>query len=254
MNTKKLAARSNVAEPGVGAYRSERVIYCYPQAASFVPIMAQRGLAGGAGFTASGVIDIGADGFICSILSQLAPEENPGQETPFLDGVVGLESGANVQGFTEDDYKLFKSSGICALRIDDTSGPVFQSGITSVDPLVNPNLVRISRRRMADFIQDSLAIRMKKYGKKLNRAARRDAAVSEIRDFLNDLLSPGRPEFQRIDGFTVDTRDGNTPATIAAGLFRILVKVRTLSSLDSIVLATTVGESVEVEEVIPAAA
>ncbi len=255
LNTPKVVAKSNVAEPGVGAYRDQRVIYCYPGANTFVPIIALRGLAGGNGFTVDGNIDVGADGFLASCCSQLPPEENPGQETTFTANVNSVETGPNCQGFTIDDYKAFKASGICALRID-TGVAIFQSGITSVDPGTYPELVNIARRRMADFIEDTLARRGKGYGKKLSTFTRRKALAGEIRMFLRGLLSPNDQDLQRIDGFTVETgvKAGNTKESLGKGIYRIVVKVRTLASLDSIVLACTIGEQVEVEEVLAQAA
>jgi hypothetical protein len=240
------AARSS-SEPGVGAYRDQRVVYTYPQWRTFVPQIAARGAtAGGAGFTDDGVINLGADGFLASVLSQLAPEENPGQLTTFLGAVVGLESGAPAN-LTITDYTNFRSSGICAPRIDEGS-PIYQSGVTSVDPSVSPNLRNIARRRMADFIQDSLARRTTSFSKKLNTPTRRNALVAEYNAFLAGLLSVNNPANQRIDGYILDQKNGNTPATLAAGMFRVIVRVRTLSSLDSIVIQTEIGESVEVSE------
>lgn len=157
MGTTKAAAQGD-AEPGVGAYRDQRVIYCWPQASTQVPLIARVGTAGGTGFTATGIVDVGADGFMASVLSQLNPEENPGQETDFMDGVIALESSANARNLSITDYKNFKAKGIAALRIDEGKA-VFQSGVTAVDPLVNSALASIKRRRMADFIQDSLAAR-----------------------------------------------------------------------------------------------
>lgn len=254
LGTTRAQAKSNVAEPGVGAYRSQRVIYCYPGAQTFVPLIARLGLNGGAGFTADGIVNVGADGFLASICSQLPPEENPGQETTFADGVVALESGDQTARWQMEDYIAFKSAGICALRID-SGVAIFQSGVTSVDPLVNPNLKNIARRRMADFIQDSMALRAKSYGKKLNKRIRRILLASEIRTFLAGLLSVDNPAAQRIDGYSVDESTGNTATSLAKGLYRILINVRTLSSLDSIVLATSIGENVtDVTEVLPQAA
>jgi len=247
LGTTKAAARSNVAEPGVGAYRDQRVIYTFPGASSFVPIIGLRGLTGGVGFTADGFVDLGADGFMASILSQLPPEENPGQLTPFASGAVGLESSPNAQHFTMTDYINFRASGIAALRIDDGT-TIFQSGVTSVDPLTFPNLRNIARRRMADFIQDSLARRSKAFGKKLSTFVRRKALTGEVIAFLTTLLSANNPAFQRIAGFEVDDTTGNTQTTLGMGLYRLIIRVRTLASLDSIVLETTIGESVVVAE------
>jgi len=253
LGTTKSNAMSTTAEPGVGAYRDQRVIYCYPGFNTFVPLIAQRGTAGGAGFNATGNVDVGSDGFMASILSQLPPEENPGQETSFTVAVNSLETSANVQGFQIGDYINFKAAGVAAARMDDGVA-IFQSGVTSVDPAVNPGLVRISRRRMADFIQDSVAIRAKAYGKRLSTVARRLSLASEIRQFMLTLLSPQNPAFQRINGFTVDPKKANTPQSLALGMYRIILNVQTIASLDSIVIQTTVGEQVQVNEILPQAA
>lgn len=235
------------AEPGVGAYRDQRVIYNFPALNTFVPLVAKRGLSGGAGFTADGNLDVGADGFCASVCSQLPPEENPGQITAFTDAVNGLESASTAQGYVMDDYKLFRAKGICAPRMDDGTC-VFQSGVTSVDPSVYPQLRNIARRRMADFIQDSLARRAKAYGKKLSTFTRRKAFSTEMKQFMETLLSRNNQNAQRIAGYTVDAKSGNTPDSLALGVYRVIINVRTLASLDAIVLQTTIGESVSVEE------
>lgn len=246
LGTTRATAKSNAVQPGVGAYRSQRVIYCFPGVQTFVPAIATKGTAGGFGYTADGVIDTGADGFMVSICSQLPPEENPGQLTTFSLGALGVEkNNPDVQNLTINDYIAFRASGIAAPRVDG-GVMIFQSGVTSVDPAVQPNLRNIARRRMADFIQDSLALRMKAFGKKLNTRTRRANIVGEIRAFMNVLLSPGNAAAQRIDGFRLDPVTGNTPNTLALGIFRIILDVRTLSSLDAIVLQTTVGENVDV--------
>jgi len=253
LNTKRSVAKSGSMQPGVGAYRDQRVIYAYPGVATFLPQIARRGVSGGAGFTVDGIIDVGFDVFVVSVCSQLPPEENPAQQTDFLLGVLSLEKGnADVQTLTMADYIAFKAAGIAAPRIDNGT-PIIQSGVTSVDPSITPNLKNINRRRMADFIEDSLALRLQAFNKRLATRARRGEIVGEIDGFLNSLLSPNSPSSQRIDGYSIDAKSGNTPLTLAAGIFRIKIKVRTLSSLDDIVLEVTAGESVDVSE-LPAAA
>jgi hypothetical protein len=247
LGTSKALALSRIAEPGVGAYRNQRVIFCWPQANSFVPLIALRGLSGGLGFTADGNINIGADGFMVSICTQLPPEENPGQETPFAAGVNSVETTGVADGLDITDYTNLKAAGVAGLRIDN-GVVVFQSGVTSVDPSIFPNLKNISRRRMADFIQDTLSRRLKGFGKRLSTNARRKAMTSEIRQFMGGLLSVSNPDSQRIAGFSVNDKDGNTTTTLAQGLYRIILRVKTLASLDSIVLESTIGESVVIEE------
>lgn len=248
LGTTRAVAKSNAAQPGVGAYRHQRTIYNFPGVQTYVPAIADKGTAGGFGFTADGVIDVGSDGFMASICSQLAPEENPGQLTTFSAGALGVErNNPDVQGLTIEDYKQFRAAGIAAPRMDG-GVMVFQSGVTSVNPLITPQFRNVARRRMADFIQDSLALRMKAYGKKLNARSRRAEIISVIRAFLTSLVSPGNQQAQRIEGFLIDTVSGNTPETLALGIFRVILKVRTLSSLDAIVLQTTIGESVDISE------
>lgn len=242
--TTRAQALSVVAQPGVGAYRDQRVIYAFPGAATFIPQIASLGLAGGAGFTEDGIIDTGFDTWVASTLSQLAPEENPGQLTGFMTSIQSVERGnPDVQDMKLNDYKAFKAQGIAALRID-AGTPIIQSGKTSVDPAVFPNLQNINRRRMADFIQDSISPRLKAFNKKLNTRERRSLIVGEIEGFMNSLVSPNNPSTQRIDAFLLDAISGNTPESLASGVFRIILKVRTLSSLDFIVLDTEIGENV----------
>jgi hypothetical protein len=106
---------------------------------------------------------------------------------------------------------------------------------------------------MADYIQDSLAIAGKPFSKRINTFVRRKAYASEVKVFLDGLLSAKNPQFQRIAGYTLKT--ANTQATLAAGMFRLRIRVQTLSSLDSIVLETTIGNNVNtVQQVLPQAA
>jgi hypothetical protein len=84
--------------------------------------------------------------------------------------------------------------------------------------------------------------------------------VTEIRNFLNGLAgggpspgNPNSPDNQRIDSFSLDPNSGNDPTTTGLGLYRLIIKVRLLSSLDSIVLQTTIGETVTVDQ-LPVAA
>lgn len=243
-STTRSLALSTTQQPGVGAYRDERVIYAFPGVSTFVPQIARRGTSGGAGFTASGLIDLGFDSWVASTMSQLAPEENPGQATGFMAGIQTVEVGnPDVQDMRQNDYKSFRAAGIAALRIDD-GVPIIQSGVTSVNPQVSPNRRNIARRRMADFIQDSISPRLKSFNKKVNTRSRRGLILGEIDSFMNGLLSPKNPSSQRIAEYAIDGLSGNTPESLAAGIFRIILKARTLSSLDFIVLDTEIGENV----------
>lgn len=241
--TTRAMAKSNAAQPGVGAYRSQRVVYNYPGVQTFVPAIATRGTTGGAGFTADGIIDVGSDGFLVSVCSQLPPEENPGQLTTFMGGAIGIEANnPDVQDMDINDYKAFKASGICAPRLDE-GAMVFQSGVTSVDPQIQSGLVNIARQRMEDFIEDSEARALVNFGKKLSTRGRRAQCVGIIRGFLKQLK-----DAERIADFALDL-SANTPALTGQGLFRIRQLIRSLPSLDGIIIDSTVGETVDVTAV-----
>ena len=244
-------AESTVAEPGVGAYSYERIIYSYPGVTTSIPAIATIGLVGGTGFTASGVITVGSDGFLACVMSSLAPEDNPGQLTTVTSAAISLEPNANGGNpFGINDYIAFKANGICAAKF--SSGTlIFQSGVTSVNPALYSALAPIHRRRMADFIQDSIATSLDPFSKQLMTLALRQAVTVEVRQFLISLLSPTNLNLQRIAGFFLDTKTPNLappggPAPTSLGIFRLLILVTTLPSMDDIVLDTQIGDSVVV--------
>lgn len=245
LNTTRANAKSSTAQPGVGTYRHERLTYAYPGVCHLVPQIAERGLSGGAGFTADGIIDTGYDSWIVSTCSQLAPEENPGQKTDTEGLILGVERGnADVQDLTIDDYKSFKANGIAAFRRDGADNFI-QSGITSS---IVPGTTNINRRRMADFIQDSISIVVNDFVKKLSSGQRRADVLGIIDGFLAGLKNPTQPANARIVGYSIDAISGNTAATLAAGIFRLIVKVKTIPSMDVIVLDVSVGETVTITE------
>jgi hypothetical protein len=251
LNTSENTALGNSA-PGVGATRNERVIYCYIGANIPVPAIALRGVAGGVGFNATGNIDQTSDGWMATILSQLNPEENPGQETNFTAYVNGIETGSNVQAFDMSDYIAFKAAGIAALRMDtDTSTLIFQSGVTSS---LTAGETDISRRRMDDFIGDTIATIASPYGKKLMTFSRRVALKKGISGFLKGLLSALNPDAQRIGGYTVTDTGLNTQDSLALNLYKIRVDVQTLPSFDSTAVFQSVGPDVSVTVSFPQAA
>lgn len=196
---------------------------------------------------AGAMFEITSDVFMASILSQLPEWENPGQGTPYTAGVLGLESDFTVN-YAVADYITFEANGINAFLMDQQLGPVFDQGFTGVNSSVYPNLRRISRRRMADFIEASCALGAAPFVKQLSTPAKRDALVGEVIDFLRGLYSPSNPENQHIGGFSVDDVSGNTPTTLALGQFVILVNVTTLPSMDSITFMMNIGEFVTISE------
>ena len=254
-------AESQVAQPGVGATSTERIIYCYPGVTTVIPAIQTVGMSGGTGFSTPnlpiGTVSVGSDGFMASIISQLPPEQNPGQLTSFTSAAVGFEVASNGVSVNNGsplqlaDYINFKANGIAAPTF--SSGVMqFQSGVTSVQPATDLAQAPIHRRRMADYIQDSLALALQPFVKQLMTINRQAAATLLIRQFLIGLLSPTNSNAQRIAGFFLDTVTPNlappggvSPTTL--GLWRATILVQTLPSMDDIVLDTTIGDTVNVQ-------
>jgi len=236
------------ASPGVGATRHERVIYAWPGEQTYIPEAVNYRITGADGNkTVDGILDISADFRLASVMSNLAPERNPGQAADpvpaIMSTVLGIQRG--VSGLGIDEYTSLRAAGVVALRIDRTSGPIFQSGITS--SLVSGEK-NIFRRRMADFIEDSLAERLVQFSKLPLTQQLKDGSVAETVAFLDDLLSPDNPSAQRIDAYQVDDKAGNTPALTAKGIYVIIVRVRLTPTSDFIVLQAEIGESVVIQQ------
>ena len=248
LGTSKIAATGTIA-PGIDVYRNQRLIYAYPGIQINVPQIAIRGTKGGPGFTANGSIDVGADSFLASILSNINPEENPGEMTTWAINALGLEAGnSDVQDLVMGDYINFKTAGICAPRI--VSGTcIFQSGCTSVDPSVDFNLRNIARQRMADYITDSLSLFLNQFVKKIPSIQLRTLILGEINIFMFGLLGGTNGSVQRIGGYSINGNSQNTIDTIDAGIYRIAMSVQTLSSMDNIILNTQISDSVTVTQV-----
>lgn len=233
------------AAPGVGgtggAIRSERGFYSWPGVRTFIPELVGISVACPDGTTTDdGVIDVTADTWLACLLSNLQPELNPGQAADpvprIMSPIMGYQRGCPTLDM--GDYILFKQYGICAPRMDRVVGPIFQSGVTTS---LTAGETNINRRRMADFIQDSLAARYNQMAKMLGRDSVKDAILAETDAFLGDLLSDNNPEAQRIASYSIDDRSANTPSLSAQGIWIVKSTVRMLPTLDTLVVMSEVS-------------
>lgn len=235
-----LGTSANSIIGNVGSFRSDRVFYAGKAFKVRVPAIAERGVAGGIGFTADGIITVRPDGPLATICASRPPEENPGQETRLIEDFFEVDTFGETLSI--ETYKAFRAAGVLVPRVDRVAGTVFQSGVTSS---LETGRTTCARRKMADFIQDTMAERLVPFVKKLNTISRRNAILATANSFLNSLLNPNNPELQRIEGFSVDdsVNAGNTAESMALGIYRLSVKVRTLASLDFIVVTVEAGEN-----------
>jgi len=223
-------------------YRHDRTFYTYPNWQARIPEIAELGVAGGIGFTADGIITIGADGPLAYINSVIPPEQNPGQDTGLLGFVLGLEPVPSAD-FTMANYIAFKAAGICAPRVDQRGTPVYQSEVTAD---LTPGRTTQKRRKMADFIQDSVAVLLLPFSKKLATDGREAAIDAVLDNFLGGLLSADQPELQRIRAYSLVNTTAQNPELGRRGISARKVQVQLLSSLDTFLVDTEIGEGVVV--------
>jgi hypothetical protein len=247
LTTVSASTATGDTDPGVGgatAGRHERVIYSWPGAQTSVPeaVGVRLNTADGLN-TDGGILDVRGDGWMAAVLSNLPPERNPGQAGPPVDAVLspvlGLQRG--LSNLAMGDYINMRATGIAGLRIDRTVGPIFQSGITTSLVTGQKN---IARRRMADFIQDSVSRSIVTFTKQPLTQKLKDDIVGQIDAFLTILKAPTNPPSQRIVDYQIDDKSGNTPDLEAKGIFVVIGRVRTLASADFIVFQTEIGEGV----------
>ena len=241
LNTTLNQSIANVAQ--FASAFSDRLFYTAKGLKVTIPDIAARGAAGGLGFTDDGVITVRADGPLTTVCATLPPENNPGQGTGLIEDFFEVDSFGEV--LDRQAYEAAKRAGIAMPRIDRQSGTIFQSGVTTS---TDPARVTMARRKMADFIQDTAAELFNPFAKLPNRQSLRDRIRGVWDQFLAGLKSEQNPDLSRIVDFAVDdsVNAGNTDEVLARGVYYLETRVKTLSSLDDIVVRTEIGEGVVV--------
>lgn len=250
VNQATLATVLGSGDPGVGANRSDRCDYSWPGVRTSIPEAVGFSLAtSDAKTTDDGILDVTADTWLASVEANLPPERNPGQAAPpvpsLMAPVLAFARGMPKLGMPE--YTQLRAAGVCAPRFDKTAGPIFQSGVTT--SLVSGEK-NIFRRRMADFIQDSISARLVQLCKLPLTEALKDSEVAEVVSFCEELLSRDNPAAQRIADYEIDDRSGNTAAREAQGIFVIITRVRLTPTQDFIVIQSEIGEGVVISSVV----
>lgn len=185
--------------------------------------------------------------WLVSILTQTAPQVDPAftKNAQFLVGMTGLK-----RSMTRADYINMKDAGICAFEYDQEIGFKVKSGV--VTQIADSSKVTILRRRMADYLTNSVGKFLKNYQNAVNSKANRSLVKGAIMGFVtslqNDGILPKDSELSEGKSTLVDTESANTNSSIAQGFFKIIWKQRIYSAMRYIVLSAEIGESVVVTE------
>lgn len=216
------------------SYRDDRAFYGWPRVKT----------PDAYGDLAEIVVD--GNAFAAAAIVSVDPEVSPGGApgAPFLKGITGLEN-EDVPRATYDDLN---DAGVAPFQLVDGLGCILRKGVTTS---ITSGLTQIFRRRMTDYILDSIAGRAQNFvGRPLDVdlasqtvGPEMGGLVSEIQQFLGELRFRSR-----IRGFIVDPFSQNLQSNLDAGRWFLAVRVKLLSAADEIVLVAGVGESVEIGE------
>lgn len=185
--------------------------------------------------------------WVASLFSQIAPNVSLAYagNTGLLFGATGLK-----KELTRVDYKALMEAGCCAFENDSDIGFKIRSAV--VTQILNSSKLTILRRRMADYLTNSIARFLKNYQNAPNTVANRNAAKAAIETFIRlqekDGILPKDSEVQTGLAKVVDVETENDDDSIAAGEFRIIYKQRIFSEMRFIILKAEIGESVVVTE------
>lgn len=186
--------------------------------------------------------------WVASVFSQTSPHIALSftGNTGFLAGITDLEFKESRNG-----YIALNEAGVLSLERDLDIGFLIKNAVTT--NIINSEKREVLRRRMADFLTDSIALFLKNYQNQVNSSAKRDEVKAAILDFdtrlVRDGILPGSQDVKGGDPVLVDTESLNTDSIIALGQFRILYKRRIFSSMRFIVLQAEIGTGVVVTEV-----
>lgn len=184
-------------------------------------------------------IDPAAD-VACAMASSL-PERSPGGASgaPFLRRITGVELG----GLSKSTLDGLKDDGVAVLFISQTLGPIIRGAVTTSKTAL---LAPIYRRRMSDFINESIAALLEQYaempldmtlsGSSKSLGTVTSAEVGAIQTFLEELRAAGR-----IAGYIVDPYTLNNAGTVASNRFYIQIRVSLNGAQEEIVLKSTIG-------------
>jgi hypothetical protein len=185
--------------------------------------------------------------WVASIISNTSPHIDPA----FTENIAFTLGASDVyHKLNRANYVSLKDAGVAAFENDADFGIKLKSGI--VTQISNSSKLTILRRRMADYLQDSITYFLKNYQNAVNSESNRSAVKAALLAWDNGLILngilPGDDEVAGGNARLVDSESLNTDTSIGLGYFKLLYKRRIYSSMRYIVLTAEIGESVVVTE------
>jgi hypothetical protein len=204
--------------------RSDRIEWCFNAGKVIDPITATK-------------VESGAHVFMASILSQTFVDVHAGayETRPFLAGITQLRK----ESITRGDLISLRNAGISTLE-KLTGGFQFRDAVTTS---LTPALTELARRRMVDYLQLSTVAYLQPFVKSKSTQSNRDGMTAGIDAFLNGLKND-ESIVEDYDPITIIT----TAAERAAGIEKLLMRVKLISHMLYVVLITEIGTTVVITE------
>lgn len=244
LDTTSLSTILGDAAPGAGAHRAREGIFNWPGVITFIPQAVGTNVKGADGLLyKNGQFDTPSTSWNAAILSQLAPERNPGQASDPVKTIMAsaFSIQRNVSGLGIGQYTQLRAKGVMAPRLDRDSGMIFQSGVTR-SLLAGEH--EVYTRRFSFYVEDNVASFLAPFSKEVLTEALKDDIVGALHDFFDGLLSPNNTATARIRGYEVDPVGGNTEQLGNAGVFVVQYSVEMRLIANTIVQQASVGYGV----------
>lgn len=228
-----VAESSSTALTAAGSLRSDRLFKPWPRVKTINQYDPNR---------AETTVDGAA--FAAVALASVDPEISPGGApgAPYLRGITGIEQAASLI-----TLNALNAGGISPFFMSDANeGAILHNAVLTT---LTPGQTRVFRRRMTDYIVQSIAAFLERYVGKLldlNLATQSLGVVTgpeiaQVKQFLQDLQ-----DTNRIAAFGVDPFSQNVQSNINNGVWIILIQVQLYSAQEKIVLRAQIGETVTV--------
>lgn len=185
--------------------------------------------------------------WVASIFSQTAAQVSIAfvDTVQFMAGATDLKFKVGRQPFIS-----LNGAGVMGFQLDPDVGIKIRNAVTT--HIINSQKRPVLRRRMTDFLTDSIALFLKAYDNDVNSVDKQDDIKAAILEFdgrlVRDGVLPGEQDVRGGSPLLVDTESANTDDTIAEGKFIILYKRRIFSSMRFIILRAEIGTGVVVTE------
>lgn len=216
------------------SYRDDRVVYVWPRVKTTNVYD-----------TANAEITVDGAAFAAVAIASVDPEISPGGASgaPFLTGITALEN----EDATKTDLANLNDAGVAPWVMSTAlGGAIIHRAVTT---LLTSGRTKIFRRRMTDFITNSIAARWEYFVElplDLNLSSQTlgkntGALINETKAFLEGLKVKGR-----IQDYSVDPYSQNLQTDIDAGSWTVQIMVDLFSAMEQITLKNQIGEGVTV--------